>query len=218
MYNAFDADKAIEDKEFSNWIRLYCVVTKITPIKHINYCSSDFEGCFFSTRRKTPWWIESRNIDILLSSDNFLDDVKSIIKKEVGCYIRTPQNHNQLIIGWLTIKAIMATNKSILLNHWNERAVSAYLEISKNNIVPCDEFHWGNVFCGYSWRDGIYPAGIEENWNNCINLDSPITSISYIPKFHNRSDTCISNKDIEKYDNEINTFINSFWESDKEEI
>lgn len=212
IYNAFNASKAENDIDLSNWFRLYCVVTEITPIGHIRYCKWDFEGCFFSSRRETPWWIEFRNIDKLLCSDNLLSDIQNKVREKVGCYIRNPQTHKDLIIGWLTLKTIKATKDSILLNHWNDRAVSAYLEMGKNYIVQCEDFHWGNVLCGYSGQNGISPARDEYNWYNCANLDSPLSSIPFIPNFCHRSGTSINDKDIEIFDNEINELIDIFTE------
>lgn len=206
IYNAFNASKAKEDRELSNWFRLYCVVTETTPITHISYCSSDFEGCFFSSRRETPWWIESHNIDKLLSSSNLLNDVKKIIKEIVGNYIKHPQTHKELIKSWLTLKAIKASKDGILLNHWNKRAVSAYLNMGHNYInKQCSEFHWGNILCGYSWRKGVYYAG-QEDWNNCTNLNSPITSLP----FNHYKNKRIENDEIKVYDEEIMSLIDSF--------
>ncbi len=213
IYNAFDATMAKEDMELSNWFRLYCVVTGITPIEHIRNCKWDFEGCFFSKRRETPWWIESRGIDELLCSDNLLDDVKKTIKAAVDCYIRFPHDHKELIISWLVLKTIRADKDRILLSHWNDRAVSAYIEMAMNYIVPYDDFHWGNVLCGYSYSYTIKSATDEQNWNSCLNLDSPVSSLPFIADFCDRDKQCISDKDIKRYDGEINALIDGFWET-----
>lgn len=209
---AFKADSAKEDTDFANWFRLYCVTKRITTIGHIRYCNWGMEGCFFSEMRKTPWWIESKEIDPLLCSDAILAEVKQAVFEEVKNYIRCPQNRKELIISWLTLKTIAATKTGKLLNHRNDRALSAFIDMKKNYIVPCDEFHWGNVLCGYSWSYTIYPAWDENNWQKSENLDSPLSSIPFISNYNDRGENCIKKIEIEKYDGEITQLIECFFE------
>lgn len=208
--NAFDEKSANEDKEFSNWFRLYCVVTKITTIGHIPYYSWGIVGCFFSQRKDTPWWIESNKIDSLLCSDDILGDVKQVVKKEVENYIHCPQNYKELLTAWLTLKTIDADKKGKLLDHWSGRPISAFTDMKENYIVPCDEFHWGNVLCGYAWSYTIYPARDENNWHKCENLDSPLSSIPFIPNYNER-ELSLNEDEIAKYDNEIKELIDDFF-------
>jgi uncharacterized protein with ParB-like and HNH nuclease domain len=212
IYNTFNKSLATANKELSNWFRLYCVVTKITPIKHINYCNWEFEGCFFSSRREMPWWIETQSIDKLLCSNNLLIDIKNEVKDRVKNYIRCPQNHKELIISWLTLKTIKAAKDGKLLNHRNDRAISAYFEMDRNYIIPCNDFHWGNVLCGYSWSYTIKPAQDKDNWENSSKLNSPLSLLPFIPNFCNRNPQCISNENIEVYDKEIKNLIDSFFD------
>ena len=118
-----------------------------------------------------------------------------------------------LLISWLVLKTIRADKDRILLSHWNDRAVSAYIEMATNYIVPYDDFHWGNVLCGYSYSHTIKPATDEQNWNSRLNLDSPVSSLPFIADFCDRNKQCISDKDIKRYDGEINALIDGFWET-----
>lgn len=211
MNNAFDASASSDDMEFSNWFRLYCVVTGITAIGHISNCSWDLEGCYFSQKRKMPWWIESGEIDQLLCREDILEAIKQIIKDKVGSYIRCPRDYKELIISWLAIKTIKASGDGVLLSHYSQRAVSAFCELESNYIVPSQEFQWGNVLCGYSWSYTVFPARDEQNWAEGSNLDSPISSIPFISDYYNRDSSCIDERSIEKYDGEIARIIDAYF-------
>lgn len=211
MNGAFNAKAAKDDSEFANLFRLYCVVRGITPIGHIRNFSWDFEGCYFSQKRKMPLWIESRQIDKLLCCEDILEEIKQVVKNEVSGFIRRPQNHKELIIGWLTLKVIKACNERLLLSHYNERAISAFCNLKDNYIVSCEDFHWGNVLCGYSWSYTVYPARDEQNWGKKSNLDTPISSVPFISDYYDRKNShCISESDIETYDTEISAIIDGF--------
>lgn len=209
--NAFEASKSEDDIEFSNWFRLYCAVTGITAIEHISNCSWDFEGCYFSQKRKMPWWIESKEIDHLLCREDILEAIKQNIKDKVSSYIHRPRNHKELIISWLTIKVVKASSEGVLLSHYNQRAVSAFCELERNYIVPSQEFQWGNILCGYSWSYTVFPARDEQNWAKESNLDSPVSSIPFISDYYNRNSHCIDEQSIEKYDDEITKIIDSYF-------
>ena len=210
MNYAFDAEASQNDKEFSNWFRLYCVVIGITAIEHISYCSWDFEGCYFSQKRKMPWWIETAEIDHLLCREDILESIKQTIKEKVSGYIRRPQDNRELIISWLTIKSVKASIDGALLCHYNQRAVSAFNNLDSNYIVPSQEFQWGNVLCGYSWGYTVFPARDEQNWAEESNLDAPISSIPFIPDYYNRDSHCLDEQSIKKSNGEIEKIIDDF--------
>jgi hypothetical protein len=81
-----------------------------------------------------------------------------------------------------------------------------------NFIIPMDDFHWGNILCGYAYSYTIYPARSHENWNNRSYLDTPITNLDFIPDYYERSIDIISEDTIEMGDKEINEIIKGFFE------
>jgi hypothetical protein len=110
----------------------------------------------------------------------------------------------------MTIKTLQAEKRGELINYWNERAISAFKNMEENYIVPMTDFHWGNIYCGYSYSYTIYPARDEGNWNNKKNLDSPITSLNYIPNFNNRANDVIDMNTIKKGDSEVEAILKEF--------
>jgi len=205
-----DSQESPYDVQFANWFRLYRLVSELINLHHIDYCIWDFEGCFYSLKPNDPWWVESDQIERLLICSNPIDMMKNYIKKKVSPFIYHPSNHKELVISWMTIKTIQADKNGYLLEYRNDRAISSFLDIKNNNIIPIEDFHWGNVFCGYSYSYTIFPARNEDNWKKKSNLDSPITSIDYIPDFYNRADDVIDMKTIEEGDHEVKELVDGF--------
>lgn len=206
---AFDPQKAANDISFANWFRLYRLVSGLIGLQHIDYCNWSFEGCFYSMKPSTPWWIESDQINRLMECEDPIAFMKQYIKDNINSFIYQPTNHKELIISWMTIKTLQAEKKGELINYTNERAISAYINLADNYIVHLDDFHWGNICCGYSYSYTIHPARQECFWNDKKNLDSPITSIPFISNFINRAKDVISIDTIEKGDKEVIDIINS---------
>ena len=136
--------------------------------------------------------------------------MRQIVKERIAPFIQRPNNHQELVVSWMTLKTIQAEIGGYLLNYWNDRAVSAFINIKENFIIPIDDFHWGNTICGYSYSYTIYPARSNDNWRIKSNLDSPITSIDFIPDFYNRSTNVISMETIEEGDEEVKKIIDIF--------
>ena len=210
MCIALDPKGATQDIQFANWFRLYRLTSGLISLHHINNCQWSFEGCYYSQKASSSLWIESAQIEKLMSSENLVTYIKEQVKEKVRPFIFMPSDHKELIISWMTIKTLQADERGELLNYWNDRAISAFFDIKDNFIVPIDNFHWGNIFCGYSYSYTIYPARNEENWNKKSNLDSPITCIPFIPDFYNRSIDVIDMDIIESGDGEINEIIGKF--------
>lgn len=206
----FDPTKAANDMSFANWFRLYRLVSRLIVLQHIDYCNWSFEGCFYSMKPTSPWWIESDQIIKLMESGDPLVFMKHYIKENVKSFIYQPTNHEELVISWMTIKTLQAEKNGELLNYTDERAISAYINLSDNYIAHIDDFHWGNICCGYSYSYTIHPARQECFWNDKKNLDSPITSIPFISNFINRAPDVISVDTIEKGDKEVIEIIDSF--------
>ena len=209
---AFDPEKAKNDIPFANWFRLYRLIEGLTDIQHVYNHPYTFEGCFYSQKTDLPFWIESEQIEELLNrkDDDCISFMKNHIKNRVNSFIHAPNDHKELLKGWLTIKTLQAEESQELLNHWNGRAISAYVKMEDNYIVPNTEFHWGNVICGYSFssNDAVRPAQDENNWNKKCNLDSPITAVDY-NNYYNKRDS-IDIEAIDKYDEEIKMLLDNF--------
>ena len=211
--NAIHEDKAKEDIEFSNWFRLFRLISGIVEITHVYNCKWNFEGCFYSKPIDTPWWMESSDVKELIDSKDPIQFMKDYVRKKTKDFIRLPKDHKELITSWLTLKTIQADNNSepYLLSIYNDRAVSAFVNMENNYIVQREEFHWGNVMCGYAWKSDVRPAQDEWNWSLKKNLDSPIASLDYISNYMYRNEDIINDENIKKADDEIERLINSFY-------
>ena len=208
--NSLDNKSAVADAQFSNWFRLYRLVSGMINLHHIDYCSWNFEGCYYSMKPDTPWWIECKEIGNLMECETPLYYMKEYIKDKIKSFIHEPSDYKELVISWMTIKTIQADKGNYLINLWNDRAISAFLNLEKNYIIPMKTFHWGNVLCGYSYSYTIYPARDQNNWEKISNLDSPITSLAFISNYYNRADNVIDMETISKGDNEIKSLIESY--------
>ena len=136
---------------FANWFRLYRLTMGLIDIQHIDYCQWSFEGCYYSQKPSTPWWLETNLINCLMDCEDPIDFMKRTIRERVASFIYHPSNHKELIICWMTIKTLQAEKTEKLVSFWNDRAISAYINIEDNYIVPMKDFHWGNLYCGYSY-------------------------------------------------------------------
>lgn len=210
LCRALNPNDARNDSHFANWFRLYRLTSGLIGLHHISNCNRTFEGCFYSLKPGTPWWIESPQIENLLQCADPLHFMKQSVMDKVKPFIHKPSNHKELVISWMTIKTLQAEKNDKLLNYWDDRAISAFINIKDNYIVPMDEFHWGNVYCGYSYSYTIYPARDEINWKKKENLDSPITSIGFIPNFYNRANDVIDDDTIKNGDEEVKKIIEVF--------
>lgn len=210
LCNSLDEEKAVSDVQFSNWFRLYRLVSGMIDLHHIDYCRWDFEGCYYSMKPNTPWWIESIEIGNLMECEDTILYMKEYVKDKIKSYVYEPSNYKELVICWMVIKTIQAEKGNYLINLWDDRAISAFLELKKNYINPMEDFHWGNVICGYSYKYGVVPACEQHNWENKSNLDSPITSLAFIPKCYERTGDVIDMETILKGDNEVLSLINKY--------
>jgi hypothetical protein len=210
MCQVFNPKEADNNIQFANWFRLYRLATGLIGLHHINNCQWSFEGCYYSMKPNEPWWIEDRRIESLLESDSPIDYIKESVKEIITSFINEPNNHQELLVSWMTIKTIQAEKSGYLLNYWNDRAISTFINMKDNYISPIEDFHWGNVFCGYSYSYTIHPARNSEDWKNKKRLDSPITSLEFIPNYYNRATNIISMDTIEKGDEEVKEIIDSF--------
>ncbi len=215
--NAFNSQEAKNDIEFANWFRLYRLASGLIGLQHIPYCKWNFEGCYYSLRPNTPWWIESEEVERLMEQDNPILYMNNYVKDIVKGIINCPSNNKELVLCWMTLKTILADNGKYLVNYWSDRAISAFFEMTDNYIYNIHDFHWGNVLCGYSYSYTIYPASDEKNWNKPENLDSPLTQIAFIPDYYNRNRDNIDWDMIKKGDEEIKKIITQFLGDSEEE-
>lgn len=209
--NVFDMDKAVNDIAFSNWFRLYRLTAGLVEYGHIDYCLWTFEGIYYSRKPNSPWWIESHAIERLMEQDRPLTFMKDAVRQKAKSFIHKPSTHQELLLGWMTIKTILADKGDYLINYWNERALSAYIEMKDNYIYQTDEFHWGNVMCGYSYKYAVFPARNEGNWNNQGNLDSPLLSRPFIPDYYHRNKNIDDWKEIYAIDIQIKDILDAFF-------
>jgi len=208
--DALDPNKASKDVEFANWFRLYRLASGLIGFQHINNCIWTFEGCYYSLKQNSPWWIETREIDKLMECDDQLTFMKEFVKAKVKQFINQPSDYKELVLSWMTIKTVSADKGNYLINYWDDRAISAFFEMKDNYIYAIDDFHWGNIYCGYSYSYTIYPARDELNWNKPENLDSPLTPIAFIPDFCNRDRENINWETINEGDKKIKEVIKNF--------
>ena len=210
MCQVFNPEEAGNNVQFANWFRLYRLTTGLLGLHHINNCQWKFEGCYYSMKPNDPWWIEDLRIEFLLESASPIDYIKKSVKERVASFINQPNNQQELVNSWMLLKTIQAEKGCYLLNYKNDRAISAFINMKENFIIPMDDFHWGNVLCGYSYSYTIYPARKSEDWKKKHLLDSPITSLEFIPNYYNRATNIICMKAIEKGDEEVKEIIDSF--------
>ena len=209
----FDSNETNNDSSFANWFRLYWLIGGLTNIQHVYYSQWAFEGCYYSQKPSTPFWIESEQIEKLLSESDSIRFMRDYVKENVASYISQPKNHRELLKSWMTIKTLQAEeNNQIILYCW-DRAISAYINMKDNYIVPTEEFHWGNVICGYSFKNCIKPAQQPNFWEQHNCLDSPITSIGFIPNYSDRAKDVIDTNTIEEGDQEVKQIIDCFIDS-----
>ena len=198
------------DYELANWFRLFRVVSGLVYFGHIPNCSSEFEGCYFSKRPSSPWWLESAQIERLLESTDMVSYIKNYVFQKVKDFIKSPTDHIELIKSWLTIKTLKASSEGYLLDYFSDRAVSAYKNLPDNYILPSDSFSWGNVLLGYSWSYTIFPARNEYNWNVREYLDSPLYAIDFIEDYYNKDKHHLSEEDRTSMNNYIIALIDQF--------
>lgn len=201
------------DYELANWFRLFLVVSSLVNFGHIPNCSYDFEGCYFSKRPSSPWWLESPQIERLLEAPDMLSYIKNYVFLKVKDYIKSPNDHVELIKSWLTLKTLKASSEGFLLNYYTDRAMSAYKNLPDNNILPSDDFSWGNVLIGYSWSYTIYPARNEYNWKVREYLDSPLYPIAFINDYYNKDKHHLTEEDRTSMNDYIVALIDHFLES-----
>ncbi|MBQ0088266.1 MAG: DUF262 domain-containing protein [Prevotellaceae bacterium] len=201
------------DYQFANWFRLYRVISGLVGFGHVPNTIWDFEGCYFSHKHSSPWWLEKAQITSLMSSETPIVYMKDYIRSKVKDFIREPQNHIELIKSWITLKVLKADTSDdgvYLINYFDSRAVSAFKNIPSNYIVPSESFDWGNVLLGYSYSYTIYPARDQWNWNNRENLDSPLFDIPFIDDYYNKDKHQLEISDKQKMSNYINGLIENF--------
>ena len=201
------------DYELANWFRLFRVISGLVNFGHIPNCSSDFEGCYFSRRSSSPWWLESPQVERLLEAPDMLSYIKNYVFLKVKDYIKSPSDHIELIKSWLTLKTLKATSEGYLLDYYRDRAVSAYKNLPDNYIIPSDDFSWGNVLLGYSWSYTIYPARYENNWKVREYLDSPLYPIAFIDNYYNKDKHHLTDEDRTSMNDCIIALINHFLET-----
>ena len=210
MCASLNCKTAIRDIQFANWFRLYRLVSGLINFEHISNCTWDFEGCYYSRMQSMPWWVESEFVENLYESENPVHFMKTLVAKYVSSFINKPTNYKELIISWLTIKTFIAEKNDLLLNFRDDRAISAFKDLERNYIVPCNEFHWGNVLCGYSYSYYVFPARDITEWNKQSNLDSPLHSLSFISPYYEREKDVIDINTIVEGDKDINALIDEF--------
>ena len=203
-------DNAGNDNAISNWFRLYRLTAGLVEYGHIDYCFWTFEGIYYSRKPNSPWWIESHAIERLMEQDNPLTYMKDAVRQKVKSFIYKPSTHQELLLGWMTIKTILADKGDYLINYWNERALSAYIEMKDNYIYQTDEFHWGNVMCGYSYKYAVLPACDESNWNKPENLDSPLLPRQFVSNYYERNKIIDDWKEIYAIDIQIKNILDDF--------
>ena len=203
----------LDDYQFANWFRLYRVISGLVGFGHVPNTIWDFEGCYFSHHHSSPWWLETSQINSLISSDNPIVYMKDYVRNKVADFIKEPKDHIELIKSWLTLKVLKADTSNdgvYLLSYSDSRAVSAYRNVSSNYIISLDSFDWGNVLLGYSYSYTIYPARDQSNWQKRENLDSPLYDIPFINDYYNKENHHLEKNDMQKMSDYISNLIDSF--------
>ena len=142
-----------------------------------------------------------------------LSYIKNYVFLKVKDYIKSPNDHIELIKSWLTLKTLKATSEGYLLDYFRDRAVSAYKNLPDNNIIPSDDFSWGNVLLGYSWSYTIFPAKNKYDWKVREYLDSPLYPIAFIGNYYNKDKHHLTDEDRTSMNDYIIALIDHFLEA-----
>lgn len=207
----------------SNYFRLYKLLLGYPAIGHIDYCSWDMEGVWFSRRN-----IKSNDFLKYLTDENIISLIKiapSMLEAELANRIRSNVKEISLteinddnfnvakhLKAWLFVKVLHANSKNQLLPFYDGSGIASYINCNKNKLNGAMEFSIGNSICGYVIKN---PANridyaTQENWGNDIALDTIIGDSVSFTDFKNRKSTLISEEQVLKNSNKINDLVCAF--------
>jgi len=202
------------DYNLSNHYRLYRVLIGCQDIGHIDYCSWDIEGCFFSSPNLNHLYIEDFISLCATSEDDLLSKIKleiySIIEK-YNLFKITEKNFEvkKFLKAWLALKVLDAEKAGIQLNFSHGKEIAAYTDVTRNKINLQLPFSLANAICGLAVKspaNRIDYASYEQYWLNKSYFDSPFGGIS-LSQFKNRENSLLN---IDENEQIINTLINDW--------
>lgn len=222
------SDSLVEEKSksnpiISNYFRLYKLLIGHPAIGHIDYCSWDMEGAWFS-------WRDVRSNDYLkyLSDEKIISLIKidpSQLSDELANRIRSIVIENSLIEindsnfnvanhlkTWLFVKVLQANSKNELLSFNDGSGIASYINCNQNKLNRDMEFSIANSICGYAIRNPANRIDYanQESWGKDNAIDTIIgNSISYT-EFQNRKITPISKEKIKCIEEKIDDLVKSF--------
>ena len=223
LSNCLIEKKSIRNPILSNYFRLYKLLIGYPAIGHIDYCSSDMEGAWFSWRNVnstnfSKYLFDEKIISLIrLSIPQLIDELENRIKyivKEKSLIEINDDNFNvaKHLQAWLLIKVLYINSKNQLLGFYDGSGIASYKNCKQNKLNDHLEFSLANSICGYVIKNPanrIDYAG-REYWGKIFAIDSILDeSISY-NEFKNRKEILISKEKIENIETSINRLINSF--------
>jgi hypothetical protein len=204
----------------SNYFRLYKLLIGYPAIGHIDYCSWDMEGAWFS-------WRDIRSNDFIKyhSDEKIISLIKiapSNLIIELETRIRSIVIENSLIDineinfkvanhlkAWLFVKVLQANTKNELLSFKDGSGIASYKDSNQNKLNTDLGFSLANSICGYAIKNPANRIDYanQENWSSDIAIDTIIgDSISFL-NFKNKT---IAEEQILRHSNKINDLVNTF--------
>ncbi len=227
LYQAFSilSDCLKEEKSksnpiLSNYFRLYKLLIGYPAIGHIDYCSWDMQGAWFSWRD-----VRSENYIKYLSDEKIISLIKigtSNLIGELESRIRSIVRENSLneinennfnasnhLKAWLFVKVLQANSKSLLLSSKDGSGIASYNDFNHNKLKSDMGFSLANSICGYAVKNPANRIDYanQDYWGKDNAIDTIIgDSISFLD-FKNKT---ITDDQILKHSNKLNDLVISF--------
>jgi len=185
------------DYALSNYYRLYRVFIGCQLLGHIDYCSSDIEGCLFSSSNLNHFSKDRFLALCSMPQDELLSEIRNDIYlfiKEDNLFELTEENFDvkRFLKAWLALKVIQAEKMEILLSFWDGNGIAAYININQNKLNKLLPFSLANAICGYAIKS---PANrieyADKYWLNSSCFDTIFDGIS-LSQFNDKEKTPIN--------------------------
>jgi len=223
LSNCYIENEAKKNPILSNYFRLYKLLIGYPAIGHIDYCSSDMEGAWFSWRNIDSDTFLGYLSDIKITSllrftiPELIDELEKRIKFIVNKNSLTEINKDDFSASkhlklWLIIKVLYCNSINQLLGFYDGNGIASYKDCKLNKLNPEMEFSLANSICGYAIKNPANRIDYtnQNHWSKAYAIDTIIgESISYI-EFRNRKEKPISKEKIESVSVIINRLFHSF--------
>lgn len=216
-------EKSKSDPILSNFFRLYKLLIGYPAIGHIDYCSWDMEGAWFSWRdiksNEFLSYLYDENIISLIKIDssNLEAELVKRIKSNVKEISLTEMNDDNFNVAnhlkaWLFIKVLYSNSKKELLSFNDRNGIASYKKCQQNKLNMDMEFSLANSICGYAIKNPANRIDYANNerWGNGNDIDTIIGNSITFTEFHNRITNPIAKEKIKSIEDEINSLVSSF--------